>query len=122
MELPNECCGLLIGPAGASHDAPLVEASARCRNVLASPARYQIDPAEHFAVVRRLRGTARGVVGAYHSHPRSDPTPSASDLAEAHYPEFVWVIVSLAGPGTPRVRAFRLGRGNFLELALVPVP
>ena len=48
------------------------------------------------AVNRRLRGTPRSVIGAYHSHPRTEAVPSPRDIAEAHYPEFIWLIVSLA--------------------------
>jgi proteasome lid subunit RPN8/RPN11 len=87
---PNECCGLLVG-AGS-----LIDGCVRVRNVDPTPARrYRLDPAEHIAVNRRLRGTNRIVVGCYHSHPHSPPVPSAADCAEAYYPDFVWVIVSL---------------------------
>jgi proteasome lid subunit RPN8/RPN11 len=90
-ESPNECCGLLIGTT------ELIDEAVAARNMVAAPSRYQIDPRDHIAANRRLRGTGRRVVGAYHSHPRTPATPSSTDLAEALYPEFVWLIVSLAG-------------------------
>jgi proteasome lid subunit RPN8/RPN11 len=80
------------------------------RNVLAHPSRYQIDPQDHIDLNRRLRGTARSVIGAYHSHPRTPAVPSPRDLAEAHYPEFVWVIVSLES-GSPAFGLFRIVDG-----------
>ena len=89
------------------------------RNVLESPTRYEIDPAEHIGVNRRLRGSGRAVVGAYHSHPRSAPIPSTRDIAEAHYPEFIWVIVSLEGE-SPDCRAFRIAKGEVRQLRIEP--
>lgn len=111
-EAPNECCGLLVG----SRD--LIDECVPARNVLAHPSRYQIDPRDHIDVRRRLRGTGRAVVGAYHSHPRSPAVPSPRDLAESHYPEFVWVIVSLERDGAPDFRAYRIEGGTATALAL----
>lgn len=111
-EAPNECCGLLTGASGRIDEAVPV------RNVLQSATRYQIDPAEHIALNRRLRGTGRSIVGAYHSHPRGAPVPSPRDVAEAHYPEFIWMIVSLEA-AHPECRAFRIEGGRVRELPLI---
>lgn len=116
-EAPNECCGLLLG-----HD-DLVDEASRARNLRRSPTRYLIDPEDHFAALRRARSSARDVVGAYHSHPASSPEPSATDLAEATYPDFVYIIAAPGRPGKPAdIRAYRLSpSGNFERLELVPV-
>ena len=100
-EAPNECCGLLVGRGW------LVEDSVRARNLCASPTRYLLDPADHVATIRRLRGTPQAVIGAYHSHPRTPAVPSATDRAEAFYSDFLWLIVSLVEP-VAEVAAFRL--------------
>jgi proteasome lid subunit RPN8/RPN11 len=92
------------------------------RNVKASATEYLVDPAEHFAAIRRLRAEGRSIVGAYHSHPQSPAVPSPTDVSEAHDPEFAYVIVSLASPASPDVRAYRIKDGNIAPLALVPVP
>jgi proteasome lid subunit RPN8/RPN11 len=110
-EAPRECCGLLIG------EGTFIDESVRIRNVDARPTRYQLDPAEQIATNRRLRGTARRVIGCYHSHPHSPPFPSDTDRAEAYYPEFVWLIVSLSAPVDPAIAAYR-----FLNDGLVTVP
>jgi proteasome lid subunit RPN8/RPN11 len=115
-EAPNECCGLLIGRGSSISDV------VPTRNVASTPAtRYAIDPAEHIAVNRRLRGSGLAVVGAYHSHPRGPARPSATDRAEAHYPDFVWVIVSLLPPDGC-VAAFRLAedRAHPVDIELEP--
>ena len=59
---------------------------------------------------------ARSIVGAYHSHPLSPAEPSASDVAEASYPDFVHLIVSLLPPA-PEVRAYRIARGIVIGVA-----
>ena len=115
QDAPLECCGLLLGVDGR------VEESVRTRNVRASRTAYLIDPAEHLAVMKRVRAEGRAVVGAYHSHPRSPAVPSPTDLAEAHYEDFLYVIVSLADPAAPDVRGYRLNGRNFVPVTLVPV-
>ncbi len=112
----EECCGLLLGSASGVRD------SVRAANVAGDrTGRYTIDAAEHFAVIRAARQQGLDVVGVYHSHPRSTPVPSATDLAEA-FENFLFVI---AGRGINEelvIRAWALADGNFAEVALVRVP
>ena len=114
-DLPNECCGLLIGS-----DA-IVEDAARARNVKRSRTRFQVEPADHFAAIRRARSAGLEVIGAYHSHPSGPSGPSETDRVRLTDPAMFHVIISLAH-GTRTVRAFRLTDGNFTPFALVPVP
>ena len=58
------------------------------------------------------------MVGAYHSHPRSPAVPSATDIAEAVPGAFLYVIVSLALPDRPDVRAYRIVSGASSEVAI----
>lgn len=112
--LPNECCGLLIGVGDRLDEA------VRTPNLRASASAYLIDPAAHFATVRRVRAEGRHILGAYHSHTHSPATPSASDMRESHDPEFVHLIVSLAGEG-PDVRAYFIRREGYDEVQLSAV-
>ena len=114
-DLPNECCGLLIGTKD------IIEDAARARNTKRSKTRFQVEPADHFAAIRRARAGGFEIVGAYHSHPSGPSGPSETDRARLTDPSMFHVIVSLAH-GTRTVRAFRLGGGNFSPLELVPVP
>jgi proteasome lid subunit RPN8/RPN11 len=114
-ERPNECCGLLIGTADTIEDA------VQARNVKRSATRFQVEPADHFAAIRRARSTGREVIGAYHSHPNGPSGPSETDRARLTDPSMFHVIVSLAH-GTRTVRAFRIADGNFTPLELLPVP
>jgi proteasome lid subunit RPN8/RPN11 len=113
-ELPNECCGLLVGSADE------VLWSVRARNLRPSASRFLIDPETHFAALRRAREAGLAVMGAYHSHPETVAVPSARDLLEASYPEFLYVIVSLCAlAGGHDLRAYRLVDGNFRAVELV---
>jgi proteasome lid subunit RPN8/RPN11 len=110
-EAPLECCGLLVGVPGR------LELALPAHNLAASPVRFELDPADHFAARRRARGLGLSVVGVYHSHPASAPVPSPRDLDEASYPDFVYLI---AGLREGEVRGFRLSEGNFRPVRLVP--
>jgi proteasome lid subunit RPN8/RPN11 len=114
-DAPNECCGLLIGNRVA------IEGSVRARNREASPTRYLIDPADHFAAIHSARAAGKRVVGAYHSHPASPPQPSESDIAEARWgSDFVYVIVSLKSREA-EVFAYRLKHGAVVPIVFGPI-
>ena len=110
-EAPLECCGLLIGSADRIVESYPVE------NTRRSPVAFEVDPAGHFAAIRKARAAGLAVIGAYHSHPRSPAAPSETDIREANDPEFVHVIASLA-VDPAEVRAFRIAGDGALELPL----
>lgn len=114
-EAPDECCGLLLG-TGHSIDEALPLA-----NRAAEPARrYEIDPRDYLAAIKRCRGTRQGVIGAYHSHPRASAEPSERDRAEA-FGDFLYLIAGPVAAGLPPpVRAYRFEGGNFRAVPLVP--
>ena len=114
-ELPNECCGLLLGRDDE------IDESYPARNVRESATRFLIDPGDHFAAIRCARASGRTVRGAYHSHPHGPSAPSASDAAELTDPSLVHMIVSLEAD-EPRVGVFRWADGNFVGVDLVPEP
>ncbi len=111
---PQECCGLLIGT-----DAEVLEAVPTA-NIAAEPRRrYEVDPREHLAQIRRCRelkateGLPLSVVGVYHSHPRSEPVPSPTDLDQA-FEEFLYVIAGpVESPGGLRIAGYRMLSGGF---------
>jgi desampylase len=113
---PAECCGMLVG------DAADIAEAVSARNIADRPAtRFLIDPADHLAALRAARQRGLDVVGFYHSHPRSDAAPSATDLAEASYPDHLFLIVGL-GAAAPDIRLYRFDGGNFRPSPLVTVP
>jgi proteasome lid subunit RPN8/RPN11 len=109
---PFECCGILLG-----REDEIVEA-VRTGNLARSANRFLIDPGDHINVRRAARDRGLEVIGFYHSHPGSTAEPSETDLAEASYPNHLYLIVGL-GPSPPEARLFRLAGGGFIELSLV---
>ena len=80
----------------------------RCANVHETPTtRYRIDPREQLRAFRDMEDRGEELVAIYHSHPVSQPYPSPTDRAEAHYPDAFYVLVSLR-TGEPELRAFRI--------------
>jgi proteasome lid subunit RPN8/RPN11 len=106
---PRECCGLLIGTGRG------IERIRRARNLAPSPTRFLIDPEDHFAAIREAHGEGRQVVGVYHSHPVTAPVPSQTDLVEASYSEYLYLIVSVRGEPA-EVNLFRFEGGTFIEV------
>ena len=107
---PRECCGVLVG-----RNDDILQAI-EARNLADDPDRYLLDPADHIAIRRNARAAGLAVVGFYHSHPHSAARPSATDQAEATYPDHFYLIV-----GDDAVRLFRLTGGNFVEAPFVTV-
>ena len=93
----------------------------RCANVHPLPTtRYVIDPLEQLKAFRSIDAAGEELLGIYHSHPVSQPYPSPTDRAEAHYPDAVYVLVSVRTP-TPEVAAFRIGSDEFIRaVTLIP--
>jgi [CysO sulfur-carrier protein]-S-L-cysteine hydrolase len=110
-EAPNECCGIIgtrDGRAVAVHPV---------RNAAASPLRYEIDPRDQLRVFEELDEAGLEVGAIYHSHTRSAPEPSQTDINLAFYPDAVYVIVGVAGEEDD-VRAWRIVDGRVSEAAL----
>jgi proteasome lid subunit RPN8/RPN11 len=108
---PAECCGLLLGTAGVVTDVR------RARNLATNPDRFLIDPKDHIDGRREARTRGIDVVGFYHSHPHSAAVPSPTDLAEASYPDHLYLIVGLARE-QPDARLYRLEADRFIELTV----
>ena len=108
-QAPREACGLLAGNKSG------VSRVIRCANVHPTPTtRYVIDPREQLKAFRSIDAAGEELVGIYHSHPVSQPYPSPTDRAEAHYPGAVYVLVSLRS-GKPEVMAYRIGADDFIR-------
>lgn len=76
--------------------------------------RYVIDPREQLKAFRTIEAAGEELVAIYHSHPASQPYPSPTDRAEAHYPDAFYILVSLR-TGEPEVRAFRIDPEGFVR-------
>ena len=111
-DAPNECCGMI-----ATRDGEAV-AVHRTRNVHASPLRYEMEPNEQIRVLNAIDEAGHELGAIYHSHTRSEPVPSPTDVNLAKWwPEPLYVIVGLDGDA-PDVRAWRIVDGAVSEAAL----
>jgi proteasome lid subunit RPN8/RPN11 len=110
-EAPNECCGMVATSNGEAVKVyPAV-------NAAASPLRYEIDGAEQYRIQMDIDDAGHDLGAIYHSHTRSKPYPSQTDINLAFYPEALYVIVGLAGE-EPEVRAFAIRDGQVTEAEL----
>jgi proteasome lid subunit RPN8/RPN11 len=103
--LPNEACGLLAGLDGR------VEHFVPARNADESPLTYRIDPKELFDAFNEIEEKGWELNGVFHSHTHTEAYPSETDQRQAYYPDAHYVLVSLADPSEPVVRAFTIVDG-----------
>lgn len=108
----REVCGLL----GGRDDRALVAVA--IPNVASTPqVRYEMDRRAMVEAIMRLRRDGMDVVGVYHSHPHDPPTPSVTDIAEATWPDVVYVIIGRED-GQQVMRSWSLRRGQAVEVNL----
>lgn len=118
--LPRECCGLIEGVLEGSR----VRATRLhpTRNIATRAERFEIDPSEHFRLLRAARVEGQLVVGCYHSHPNGRAELSERDRAGATTDEFFWLIAAVR-PGEPlELAAYVNSRGTWESCALVHIP
>ena len=110
-EAPNECCGMI-----ASRDGEAV-AVHRATNAAASPLRYEIEGREQYRIQTAIEDAGLDLGAIYHSHTRSAPEPSQTDINLAFYPDALYVIVGVKGE-EPDVRSWRIADGQVSEAPL----
>jgi len=117
--LPDEACGLLIGPVSDSEPSGVISEVRPCRNENASAITYRIDGRDQGAAMKAARDRGHEIVGCWHSHTHTDAYPSPTDVEQAkYYPEWIYVLVSLRD-GDPVLRAYRIRDGAIAECQVV---
>ena len=115
-DAPNECCGMV-----AADDGRAVEVY-RAANAAASPLRYEIDPRDIIRVTSAIDDAGLSLGAIYHSHTRSEPYPSQTDINLAFFPGSeqpawpgaLYVIVGVASTEAD-VRAFQIPTRDRVE-------
>lgn len=117
---PEECCGVLLG---------LFEDDLRVLKAIPvnnkSPEHrerhYTIDAPTLFRIIREGEAEGLDVVGFYHSHPDHPARPSQTDLDEATFPTYVYLIQSVIAGAPDELTAWRLAgdRSRFVEEAIL---
>lgn len=83
---PEEACGFIAGRADRAHQVfPIT-------NQLRSPVRFRMAPDEQLRALIRMDELSLELAAIYHSHPSGPSHPSITDIAEAYYPEAIYLI------------------------------
>jgi [CysO sulfur-carrier protein]-S-L-cysteine hydrolase len=110
-DAPNECCGMVAtgeGQAVSVHEA---------QNTAASPFRFEVDGLELHRTLTGIEDAGHELGAIYHSHTRSEPYPSQTDVNfAANWPGVEWIIVGLANGGEPVVRSYLIDKGAITEV------
>jgi proteasome lid subunit RPN8/RPN11 len=85
-----EACGLLAGRQGTATRLYNIT------NILQSPYHFEMDMREVGSAWYRMEQRQEEWMAIYHSHPTGICSPSPGDIAQSHYPDQVYIIVSLA--------------------------
>ena len=113
--LPNEACGLLIGPWGSDgRPTGVISMVWPCRNDAESAVVYNVDGRDYLAASRAAESLGHEIVGVWHSHTHTDPYPSPTDVRQAVDPDWWYPIVSLRDV-EPMLRAYRIADGQITE-------
>ena len=110
---PNECCGVI-----AMRDDEAVSVHAAV-NIAASPLRFEVDGMELHRLLTEIEDRGDELGAIYHSHTRSPPYPSQTDVNFATgWPGVEWLIVGLATDSGPEVRSYRIDGGAISEVGV----
>jgi [CysO sulfur-carrier protein]-S-L-cysteine hydrolase len=110
-DFPNECCGMI-----AMRDGRAVEVH-EATNIAASPLRFEVEGREIIRAQDAFEADGAEMGAIYHSHTRSDPYPSQTDVNFARgWPGVEWLIVGVRRDSDPTVRSYRIDDGVIEEV------
>jgi len=109
-DAPNECCGLIaVRGDTVTRILPAV-------NEAHSPLRFEISGKALLSLIDDIEDAGEELGGIYHSHTRSDPYPSQTDINfAAGWPGIEWLIVGTKG-GQPEVRSYLIEDGQVSDV------
>ena len=111
-DAPDECCGLVGAADGRATSAHPTT------NTVRSPLRFEMDGMELFRTIEEIEDGGAELGAVYHSHTRSEPYPSQTDINfSVNWPGIEWIIVGLAS-GDPDIRSYVIEDGRVREVEL----
>lgn len=118
-DAPNECCGVVAGMPGRDGEPPRavrVHPAANAAPIEQQPRRFEIDGLDVLALYNRIEEEGLELSAIYHSHTKTEPRPSQTDINYAeHWPGVEWIIVGVADRERPEVRTFLIDGADMKE-------
>ena len=108
---PNECCALLFGKK--ENNKIIVNEIFIAENIEKSPLNFTISNEQLIQGYKMAEDKGLEVIGIFHSHPDSNPYPSATDKKFMEINPVAWVIFSVM---TKEFKAY------MLESELITIP
>ena len=110
-DAPNECCGVVSTDGGEARGVfPL-------KNLAASPLRFEVGP-DLVGVMEDIDEAGHELGAIYHSHTRTPPRPSQTDVNfSVNWPGVEWLIVGVDGDAID-VRSYLIEGGRVEEVAV----
>lgn len=128
-DAPNECCGIVgvetsepkttAGSAGDGRAPRRALSVHAATNVAASPLRFEIDGLQVLKIIQQIEAEGLELGAIYHSHTRTEPYPSQTDINfAAGWPGVEWIIVGVADIARPLVRSYLIDGGKVEEVPI----
>ncbi len=108
-DAPDECCGMV-----GFKDGRAIQIY-RAENTDHSPLRYEVDPKDQLRIELAIDDADQTLGAIYHSHTRSEPYPSQTDINLAFHPDTLYIIVGLAS-SEPKICAYRIIDGQVTQV------
>jgi proteasome lid subunit RPN8/RPN11 len=87
-------------------------------NILRSPVAYEMEPHAQVRAMTEIEAQGWEITAIYHSHPAGPPIPSLTDIAQAYYPDSLYLICAPDAGDAWRGRAFRIVESAVTEVAV----
>ncbi|MGI8730580.1 MAG: Mov34/MPN/PAD-1 family protein [Solirubrobacteraceae bacterium] len=111
-DAPHECCGVVLGRDRTATSVRKLE------NLAASSFRFDIDGRELLPLVFADEDSEQ-LLAIYHSHTRSEPYPSQTDVNfAAGWPGVEWLIVGISKAAEPVSRSYLIDGGVIKDVEL----
>ena len=113
-----ECCGIVAIESGRD-DVKTATRVYRARNIHASALKFEIDATEQFKLTTEIEERGWEIGAIYHSHVRSAPEPSQTDISFAEKAGSIeWIIVGIAGGKSAEVHSYLIDGADVREVAI----
>lgn len=112
-DYPNEVCGLL---AGVDHT---IQSAIPISNIAQTPqTNYQMNPNDEIKALKQIDADGLDWIGIYHSHPKSSPIPSQTDINNSSDPQLFHLIVSLKD-SKPKLKLWQIHTDHVSPIELM---